>query len=282
LLSSAEALTKGQEMILEQIVNSTRKSLAQHMEQTPLASLKRTIAYQAPPRDFAGALRGDGIRLIAEIKRASPSKGLLCPNLAASSLARVYGKSGAAAISVLTEPEYFGGSFADLEAVRREVDLPLLCKDFIVAPYQIYMARAHGADAVLLISAILTRSELASLLKTAHSLGMAALVEVHNRDELMKALRVSPGIIGINNRNLEDFSVNLETTFKLRPLIPADIPVVSESGIHSRGNVLRLQQAGVNAILVGEALVTSPDPAAKIAELLGKVKHSKKEQETIA
>ena len=269
-------------MILEQIVNSTRKSLAQHMEQTPLASLKRTIANQAPPRDFAGALRGDGIRLIAEIKRASPSKGLLCPNLAASSLARVYGKSGAAAISVLTEPEYFGGSFADLEAVRREVDLPLLCKDFIVAPYQIYMARAHGADAVLLISAILTRSELASLLKTAHSLGMAALVEVHNRDELMKALRVSPGIIGINNRNLEDFSVNLETTFKLRPLIPAGILVVSESGIHSRDEVLGLQQAGVNAILVGEALVTSPDPAAKIAELLGKVKHSKKEQETIA
>jgi len=268
-------------MILEQIVNSTRKSLAQHMEQTPLASLKRTIAYQAPPRDFAGALRGDGIRLIAEIKRASPSKGLLCPNLAASSLAHVYSKGGAAAISVLTESEYFRGSFADLEAVRREVDLPLLCKDFIIDSYQIYMARAHGADAVLLISAILTQSELASLLKTAHSLGMAALVEVHNRDELMKALRVAPGIIGINNRNLEDFSVNLETTFKLRPQIPADILVVSESGIHTRDNVLRLQQASVNAILVGEALVTSPDPAAKIAELLGKVKQGKKEQETI-
>jgi indole-3-glycerol phosphate synthase len=256
-------------MILEQIVNSTRKSLAQHKSQTPLASLKMTIAYQAPPRDFAGALRGDGIRLIAEIKRASPSKGSLCPNLAASSVARVYSESGAAAISVLTESEYFRGSFADLEAVRMEVDLPLLCKDFIIDRYQIYMARAHGADAVLLISAILTQSELESLLKTAHSLDMAALVEVHNRDELMKALRVSPGIIGINNRNLEDFSVNLETTFKLRPLIPAGILVVSESGIHSRNEVLRLQQAGVNAILVGEALVTSPDPAAKIAELIG-------------
>jgi indole-3-glycerol phosphate synthase len=268
-------------MILEQIVNSTRKSLAQHMEQTPLASLKRAIDYQAPPRDFAGALRGDGIRLIAEIKRASPSKGLLCPNLAASSLARVYSKSGAAAISVLTESEYFRGSFADLEAVRMEVDLPLLCKDFIIDRYQIYVARAHGADAVLLIAAILTQHELKALLDTTHSLGMAALVEVHNRDELMKALRVSPGIIGINNRNLEDFSVNLETTFKLRPLIPAGILVVSESGIHSRGEVLRLQQAGVNAILVGEALVTSPDPAAKIAELIGKVRQGKKEQETI-
>ena len=137
-------------MILEQIVTSTRKSLAQHMEQTPLSSLKRAISYQAPPRDFAGALRGDGIRLIAEIKRASPSKGLLCPNLSASSLARVYSQSGAAAISVLTESEYFRGSFADLEAVRKEVDLPLLCKDFIIYRYQIYKARAHGADAVLL------------------------------------------------------------------------------------------------------------------------------------
>ena len=268
-------------LILEQIVNSTRKSLAQHMEQTPLASLKRAIDYQAPPRDFAGALRGDSIRLIAEVKRASPSKGLLCPNLAASSLARVYSESGAAAISVLTEPEYFLGSFADLEAVRMEVDLPLLCKDFIIDGYQIYKARAQGADAVLLIAAILTQHELRVLLETTHSLGMAALVEVHNRDELMKALRVSPGIIGINNRNLEDFSVNLETTFKLRPLIPAGILVVSESGIHSRDEVLGLQQAGVNAILVGEALVTNPDPAAKIAELMGKVKQGKKEQETI-
>jgi indole-3-glycerol phosphate synthase len=165
--------------------------------------------------------------------------------------------------------------------VRMEVDLPLLCKDFIIDSYQIYKARAHGADAVLLIAAILTQHELKALLDTTHFLGMAMLVEVHNRDELMKALRVAPGIIGINNRNLEDFSVDLETTFKLRPLIPADILVVSESGIHSRDNVLRLQQAGVNAILVGEALVTSPDPAAKIAELLGKVSQGKKEQETI-
>ncbi len=269
-------------MFLEQIVNSTRKSLAQHKSQTPLASLERAIAYQASPRDFAGALRGDDISLIAEVKRASPSKGLLCPNLAASSLAHVYNENGAAAISVLTEPDYFSGSFADLEAVRTEVDLPLLCKDFILDGYQIYKARAHGADAVLLIAAILSQHELKALLDTAHSLGMSALVEVHNRDELMKALRVSPGIIGINNRNLEDFSVNLETTFKLRPLIPTGVLVVSESGIHSRDDVLRLQQAGVNAILVGEALVTSPDPAAKIAELVGEVRQGKKAQNTTA
>jgi len=268
-------------MILKQIVNSTRKSVAKYKSHTPLADLERTISHQAPPRDFAHALQGDGIHLIAEVKRASPSKGLLCPNLAVSSLARIYSQSGAAAISVLTESEYFLGSFTDLEAVRREVELPLLCKDFIIDGYQIYKARAHGADAVLLIVAILTQHELEALLETAHSLGMAALVEVHNRDELMKALRVSPGIIGINNRNLKDFSVDLETTFSLRPLIPESILVVSESGIRSRNDVLRLQQAGVNAILVGEALVTSPDPSAKMAELVGKVRLSKKKQETI-
>ena len=182
---------------------------------------------------------------------------------------------------MLTESEYFLGSFADLETVRMQVDLPLLCKDFIVDRYQIYEARAYGADAILLIPAILTQLELKALLETAHSLGMAALVEVHNRDELMKALRVSPRIIGINNRNLEDFSVDLETTTKLRHLIPSGVVVVSESGIHSRDDVLTLQEAGINAILVGEALVTSADPAAKMAEFLGKVKQIKKEPKTI-
>lgn len=151
-----------------------------------------------------------------------------------------------------------------------EVNLPLLCKDFIVDTYQIYKARAHGADAVLLIAAILPQQELRILLETTHSLRMTALVEVHNRYELIRALRLSPRIIGINNRNLADFSVDLETTLSLRPLIPPGIVVVSESGIHNRNDVLSLQKAGVNAILVGEALVTSPNPAAKIYELLGR------------
>jgi indole-3-glycerol phosphate synthase len=268
-------------MILEQIVNSTRKSVAKRKSQTPLSEIEKASSRQPPPRDFVGALQGDNTRLIAEIKRASPSKGLLRTNLDAASLARTYSRSGAAAISVLTESEYFLGSFADLETVRMQVDLPLLCKDFIVDRYQIYEARAYGADAILLIPAILTQLELKALLETAHSLGMAALVEVHNRDELMKALRVSPRIIGINNRNLEDFSVDLETTTKLRHLIPSGVVVVSESGIHSRDDVLTLQEAGINAILVGEALVTSADPAAKMAEFLGKVKQIKKEPKTI-
>jgi indole-3-glycerol phosphate synthase len=259
-------------VILEKIVDSTRKSVAERKARTPLADLEKVAGRQAPPRDFASALQGDGISLIAEIKRASPSKGVLCKNLNPSSLARIYEQGGAAAISVLTESEYFQGSFADLEAVRREVDLPLLCKDFVIDSYQIYEARAHGADAVLLIVAILTQHELKTLIETARSLGMAALVEVHNKSELDKALEVSPGIIGINNRNLTDFSVDLKTTLSLKPLIPENIAVVSESGIHTQADVLRLQQAGINAILVGEALVTSPDPAAKINELLGMTK----------
>lgn len=259
-------------MILNEIVAATKKLIAEQKTQTPIAEVKRASDDQTMPRDFTGALQGQTISLIAEVKRASPSKGVLCPDLDASSLARIYNKSGAAAISVLTEPEYFSGSFADLEAARREVDLPLLCKDFIVDRYQVYKARAHGADAVLLIVAILTQDELRVLLETAHSLGMAALVEVHSRNELLRALELSHGIIGINNRNLADFSVDLETTLSLRPLIPPNVVVVSESGIHTRDDVLRLQQAGVDAILVGEALVTSPNPAAKIDELLGRVK----------
>lgn len=235
----------------------------------PLAAIKRVVAHLDQPRDFSGALKGEGIKLIAEVKRASPSKGLLRPDLDASALACIYGGSGAAAISVLTESDYFRGGFADLEATRREVDLPLLCKDFIVDRYQIYEARAHGADAVLLIVAILAQDELKLLLETAHSLGMAALVEVHNRDELLRALKLSPRIIGINNRNLADFSVDLETTLSLRPVIPPSFVVVSESGIHTRDHVVSLQKAGVDAILVSEALVTSTDPAVKIGELLG-------------
>jgi indole-3-glycerol phosphate synthase len=256
--------------MLEQILNSTRKSVAKRKSRKSLADLEKSISSLPHPKDLAAALQGDSIRLIAEIKRASPSKGLLCPNLDAASLARTYSQSGAAAISVLTETEHFLGSFADLEAVRSAIKLPLLCKDFIMEPYQAYEARAHGADAVLLIAAILTQHELKNLSETAHSLSMTAVVEVHNRQELEKALQVSPKIIGINNRNLVDFSIDIETTFKLRPLIPTGVVVVSESGIHTHNHVLKLQEAGANAILVGEALVTSPDPAAKIQELLGK------------
>jgi len=256
-------------MILDEIVTATRKSLARRKAQTPLSTLERERTRQPLPQDFAGALEGQGISLIAEVKRASPSKGALRLDLDAAALASTYSQSGAAAISVLTESSYFRGSLADLEAVRRAVRLPILCKDFIVDPYQIYEASAYGADAVLLIVAVLTQEELGLLLETAHLLEMEALIEVHNRDELMRALELSPRVIGINNRNLADFSVDLETTFKLRPLVPPETVVVSESGIDNRKDLVCLEEAGVSAILVGEALVINPNPAAKIRELLG-------------
>lgn len=257
-------------MILDDIVESTRSRVARRKSEIPLASVQEAARRQDAPRDFAGALSGQGIALIAEVKRASPSKGPLRPDLDASSLARMYRESGAAAISVLTEPDYFQGSFPDLEAARASSGLPVLCKDFIIDRYQVWEARAHGADAVLLIAAVLSQQELLDLQDIAGSLGMAALVEVHNRDEMEQALQCRPGVIGINNRNLADFSVDLGTTTSLRPLVPPGIPVVSESGIHTRDDVIALQEAGVQAILVGEALVTAADTAATIGALLGR------------
>jgi len=256
-------------MILDELVASTKKLLAERKARLPIAEVEQAAAKQAPPRDFAEALRGQNIKLIAEVKRASPSKRLLALNLDAALMAGIYEKSGATAISVLTESEYFKGSLADLEAVRVTVDLPILRKDFIVDPYQVYEARASGADALLLIAAILSSDEMRSLLEMVHSLGMKALVEVHNRGELEQALAIDPMIIGINNRNLADFSVKLETTLELHALIPKGKVIVSESGIHTRDDVKKLEGVGVNAILVGEALVTSADPALKIRELLG-------------
>jgi len=260
-------------MILDEIVASTKRVIAKRKSRVSLAELEQAARDQTAPRDFIAALGGSNIKLIAEVKRASPSKGLLAPNMDAAALARTYERCGAAAVSVLTEPEYFRGSLADLESVRAAVCLPILRKDFILDPYQVYEARAHGADAVLLIVAIISPGELRSLLKTAHSLGMTALVEVHDREELEQALAVDPKIIGINNRHLADFSVSLETTVQLRPLVPEDKLVVSESGIHTRHDVKTLEDIGIDAVLVGEALVRSADPARKIGELLNKVYH---------
>jgi len=257
------------EVVLDRILDSTRRSLARRKGHTPLARLEQAMAEQGKPRDFAAALRGRGIGLIAEVKRASPSKGLLCPHLDAGRMAEIYSRSGAAAISVLTEQEYFQGGLNDLAAVRESVGLPLLCKDFIIDTYQVYEARSYGADAVLLIAAILSPAEMQALSGLARSLGMTALVEVHGQREMEGALEISPSVVGINNRNLVDMSVSLETTFELRPLVPQGVAVVSESGISKREDVLNLEALGVDAILVGGALVTSPDPAGKIRELLG-------------
>lgn len=253
--------------ILEEILAHKREELAQVKEKVPLERLERICEERARPLDFAGALTQPGMSLIAEVKRASPSRGPIAPRLEPVQLARLYAENGARAISVLTEGRYFQGHIEHLSKIRAEVALPLLRKDFLCDEYQVYEARAYGADAVLLIAAILPDEALRSLLSLTRRLGMEALLEVHNREELERALAVKPRIIGINNRNLADFSVDLDTTLRLRPYIPEDIIVVSESGIQSRADVERLAEAGVDAILVGEALVKAQDVAAKVREL---------------
>jgi indole-3-glycerol phosphate synthase len=256
-------------MVLDQIMASVRQRLAERKEQVPLAELEPLVGSHGPPRDFKGALQGESIKVIAEVKRASPSKGWLCADLNVATLVRSYTRGGAAAISVLTEPTGFRGSLEDLAEARQATHLPLLAKGFILDPYQVYEARACGADAVLLIAAALSPSELSQLLKITSALGMAALVEVHTEPEIEKALKARANLIGINNRNLADLTVDLGTTLRLRPLIPPDVTVVSESGIRSHADVCVLQTVGINAVLVGETLVTSPDPEAKLKELRG-------------
>ncbi|MDO8473520.1 MAG: indole-3-glycerol phosphate synthase TrpC [Dehalococcoidia bacterium] len=257
------------ENIVDRIVASTRKSLAERTHQVPHSVIKDLARKAGLPRDFAGALKGPGINVIAEIKRASPSKGWINETLDPAKQALSYEAGGAAAISVLTEPVFFHGSFADLEQARDAVDLPALCKDFILSPYQIYEARFHRADAILLIASILDGAGLRELSEVARSLGMATLVETHNREEVEKAIAAGVRLFGINNRNLTDFSIDLETTVTLRRLIPSWARVVSESGIKSRVDVQKLEAAGANGILVGESLVTSADPAAQIRLLRG-------------
>jgi len=256
-------------MFLDKIVAEKLDELEQRQKMVPLSELSTTIREKPLPLDLAAALSGDSIRLIAEVKRASPSAGVLCPNLDPVKLATTYAQCGAAAISVLTESRYFGGSGEDLEAIKRELPkVPLLRKDFILKPYQIFESRAWGADAVLLIVAILDDTELEGLLSLSHDLGMQCLVEVHNQNELKRALACDAQIIGINNRDLDTMAVDLNVTRRLRPLIPPDRLVVSESGIKGRGDVQKLREWGIDAVLVGEALVTANDVAAKIKELL--------------
>ena len=252
-------------MILDEIVTAKKEELTKRKQTMPLARLESTSLKKL---DFASALRGDGIRLIAEVKKASPSKGVMCPNLDPVGLARTYADNGASAISVLTEVRYFQGSLEHLADIGRELGgrKPLLRKDFIFDPYQVYESSAYGADALLLIVAILSEQQLTELLSLSHSLGMECLVEVHDEAELEVALRSDARIIGINNRDLTTFSVDITTTKRLHPLIPADRIVVSESGIKDSADVQRLREWGVDAILIGEALVTADDVAAKMRE----------------
>jgi len=254
--------------MLNKIIAEKREEVEQRKRRLSISTLKERIAQRKAPLDFASALSGDGTHLIAEVKRASPSRGILCPNFNPVALAKTYANGGAVAISVLTEVNYFKGNLDHLAAIREEVGLPLLRKDFIFDQYQVYESRAYGADALLLIVAILSQKQLKELLSLSRNLGLSCLVEVHNEDEVERALSSSAKIIGINNRNLNTFKVDINTTRRLRSLIPKDRIMVSESGISNRSDVEKLKKWGVNTVLVGEALVTADDIPAKMKELI--------------
>lgn len=258
-------------MILDQIVSDNILELETRKGEFPLAELQRVALEQALPLDFATALRGDCIQLIAEVKRASPSSGIIRSDFHPVEIAQTYASNGASAISVLTEPIHFLGSLNYLKDIRDALGSnrpPLLRKDFIFDPYQIYESRAYGADSLLLIVAVLTPEKLAELLLLSHELKMSCLVEVHSEAELEIALESGARIIGINNRDLTDFTVDLTTTERLRPLIPPDRIVVSESGISDQSDIERLEQWGVDAVLVGKSLLSATNIAAKMKELM--------------
>jgi indole-3-glycerol phosphate synthase len=255
--------------VLDEIVANTRAEVARRKSAVPRATLERDCDAAPATRDFEGALRPSPgtVRLIAEVKKASPSRGVLSNGLDPVALATTYATHGAHAISVLTDEKYFRGSLDDLRRVRAAVDVPLLRKDFTIDDYQLWESRAAGADAVLLIVSILEPARLAELLAAAKGLGLAALVECHTAAELDQALAVGSRIVGINNRDLATFETHIATTLELLPLIPPGPIVVSESGFFTAADVRRVVSAGAHAVLVGEGLVRASDIPAKLREL---------------
>mgnify|MGYP001160460001 CR=1 FL=1 len=241
--------------ILDTILAHKAEEVAARRESVPLRRFEQAASLVSPPRDFCAALQRSTVALIAEVKHASPSKGVLIDPFDPVALGTVYAGNGAAAISVLTDKRFFQGHLNHLSAVRNAVPLPVLRKEFVIDPYQVYEGRAAGADAILLIVAALSDVQLEALHALIVSLGMAALVEVHNEAELERALRVDPALIGINNRDLKTFAVDLAVTERLAPLVPPGVTLVAESGIHTPADVARMGAAGADAVLVGEALI---------------------------
>jgi indole-3-glycerol phosphate synthase len=262
--------------ILEEIVWHKEVEVEKLREALPLLDLQKKVRDMAPPLDFLAALRRSRHQpaLIAEVKKASPSKGIIRPDFDPRAIAAAYERGGAACISVLTDAKFFQGSFANLTQVRQVVNIPLLCKEFIIYPYQLYLARSEGADAVLLIAAILSDQDLEYFLKITATLGMTALIEVHTLEELDRVLNLAGvQLVGINNRNLENFTVDIQTTATLLAqrqdlLKSRDILVVSESGIHSAEDMQAVSRFGAQAVLVGESLIKQADLEAAIAALL--------------
>ncbi|MCY4466589.1 MAG: indole-3-glycerol phosphate synthase TrpC [Chloroflexi bacterium] len=254
--------------ILDRILERKLEELAERRAQVPLPEMRRRAeASDYPARDFAAALRGDCIALIAEVKRASPSKGLLTSDFAPVLLAGAYAYNGASAISVLTDEDFFRGSLHYLNAIRAAVAPPILRKDFIIDPYQVYEGRAAGADAILLIVAALDDAQLRDLHALTRALDMAALVEVHNELEMERALHLGATLVGINNRDLKTFHVDLHSTARLAKLVGKDALLVAESGIFNRCHVRAMAEAGADAILVGESLITASDLVSLAREL---------------
>ena len=257
--------------ILDQIVAAKREEIRLAKQRTAEGALRRWAAAAPPARDFLGALAAPGpIRLIAEVKKASPSRGVLRADFDPVAIAQAYQQHGASCISVLTDGPFFQGSLDDLRRVREAVELPLLRKDFLVDPYQALEARAAGADAVLLIAECLDHGALRAMYDAVVALGMTPLVELYEAENLRRVVDLGAKLIGINNRNLRTFEVDLEHTLRLRPLIPPDRVVVGESGIRTRRDVLKLESGGVKAVLVGERLVAQADVGAAVDELLGR------------
>jgi indole-3-glycerol phosphate synthase len=265
--------------ILEEIVWHKQKEVVLTSEQLPLVDLQNQISAAPPLQDFLGALQQNPIKpsLIAEVKKASPSKGVIRADFDPIEIAQAYERGGATCLSVLTDEKFFQGSFENLQKIRKSVALPLLCKEFIIDPYQIYLARVNGADAVLLIAAILSDQTLQHFLQLAQYLGMTALVEVHTLDELDRVLKLSNvQLVGINNRNLQDFTVDLKTTQRLlierrEKLMSLGITVVSESGLYTSADLAFVAQAGAEAALIGESLVKQTDLEQAVKRLKDKI-----------
>ncbi|TAN40623.1 MAG: indole-3-glycerol phosphate synthase TrpC [Nitrospirae bacterium] len=257
--------------MLAEILKKKQERLADAKRRMPFADLKSRLSDIKPSLDFAAAIRKqDGrIRLIAELKKASPSKGLIRKDFEPAHIASIYEEKGASAISVLTEEDYFQGHLSYIAAVKNVSSLPALRKDFIFDAYQIYEARANHADAILLMASVLERGQAAEYLCLAHETGLSVLFEVHNEDELETAFLIKTPIIGINNRDLKTLKIDLSTTFRLKAQIPAGITVVAESGIKGRDDVRLLEKANVDAVLIGTAIMSSQDIGKKIEELLG-------------
>jgi indole-3-glycerol phosphate synthase len=252
---------------LDDLVDATRQALAQRMREQPLAHLEGQIELGREGRPFAEALMRPGTSLIAEHKRRSPSAGAIREGVSCADIVRPYERGGAAALSILTEEAHFGGSLSDLREARAATDLPILRKDFTIDPYQLYEAKAAGADAVLLVVGSLDDVELGELWSLANEIDLDAIVEIHDDEELERALAIDCDVIGINNRDLEDFTVDIQRTFDLLADVPAGKVVVSESGIHHRWQIEELEQVGVDAVLIGEVLMRAPDPEAAVREL---------------